>query len=50
MWIAILLIVLAAVSILVFRTRQRKSPANDTYVCDVCGQKECVCHREERGM
>jgi hypothetical protein len=48
MWIAILLVVLGVIGILVFRTRQRKTPPQDTYVCDVCGEKECVCHKEGR--
>jgi hypothetical protein len=49
MWIVIVLIVLGVIGgILVFRTRRGRTPPRDTYVCDVCGQKECVCHKEER--
>ena len=48
MWIVILLIVLGVIGFLVFRSRGRETPQKDTYVCDVCGEKECVCHKEER--
>jgi hypothetical protein len=45
----LVLIVLCAVVVgyLIFRQKNRKAP-QDTYVCDVCGEKECLCHKEEK--
>jgi len=33
---------------LIFRQKNRKAPPQDTYVCDVCGEKECLCHKVEK--
>ena len=35
------------VGYLMFRHKNKKSP-QDTYVCDVCGEKECLCHKVEK--
>jgi hypothetical protein len=29
--------------------KRNKKPPQDTYVCDICGEKECLCHKEEKG-
>ena len=43
----ILVIVCAGVvGYLLFRRKKEKEP-HDTYVCDVCGEKECLCHKVE---
>jgi hypothetical protein len=34
------------VGYVIFRSRNKKAP-QDTYVCDICGQKECLCRKEE---
>jgi len=45
----LILVVVCAVVVayLIFRQKSRKEP-QDTYVCDVCGEKECICHKEEK--
>jgi hypothetical protein len=35
------------VGYLIFRQKNKKAPL-DTYVCDVCGEKECLCHKVEK--
>jgi hypothetical protein len=35
------------VGYLILRRKNRKEP-QDTYVCDICGEKECLCHKEEK--
>jgi hypothetical protein len=48
MWFVILLILCAAViAYLLVRHKGGREIAHDTYVCDVCGQRECICHKEE---
>jgi hypothetical protein len=43
----ILVVVCAAVvGYLMFRQKNKKAP-QDTYVCDVCGEKECLCRKVE---
>jgi len=32
---------------LLLRRKNRQEP-QDTYVCDVCGEKECLCHKVEK--
>jgi hypothetical protein len=41
------IVFIAAVGYLVFLRKKRKKP-QDTYVCDICGQTECLCHKEEK--
>ena len=31
----------------VLKMSGKKDPDVDTYVCDVCGERHCVCHKEE---
>lgn len=48
MWLLIIFILCAAVA--VFFTLGRKKKAElprETYVCDICGEKDCLCHKEE---
>ena len=35
------------VGYLIFRQKNKKAP-QDTYVCDICGEKECLCHKVEK--
>ena len=35
------------VGYLIFRGKHKKEP-QDTYVCDICGEKECLCHKVEK--
>jgi len=47
MWLAIFLILCAAVAVIVlFRKKKAANPSRDVYVCDVCGEEECICHKE----
>jgi hypothetical protein len=45
----LILVVVCAVVVgyLIFRQKNGKAP-QDTYVCDVCGEKECLCHKVEK--
>ena len=48
MWFVILLILCAAViAYLLMRRKEGAEAVHDTYVCDVCGERECICHKEE---
>jgi hypothetical protein len=48
MWIiAILVLVAAALAYVILRGRKPPSPPQDTYVCDVCNERECICHKQE---
>jgi aspartate carbamoyltransferase regulatory subunit len=48
MWFVILLILCAgAIAYYTIRRKRRRELPHDTYVCDVCGQRECICHKEE---
>ncbi|MGE5842115.1 MAG: hypothetical protein ACM335_07545 [Deltaproteobacteria bacterium] len=37
----------AVVGYLLFRKKSR-TPAQDTYVCEICGETECLCHKAEK--
>ncbi|MCF8036313.1 MAG: hypothetical protein K9K62_05550 [Desulfobacteraceae bacterium] len=49
-----LLILAAAAAVIVFYLRMQKTDASGdskqvdaTYVCDVCGEHECICRKED---
>jgi hypothetical protein len=43
-----ILIILLLLVILVYGFRKKlKKPEVETYVCDSCGSKECVCHKDQ---
>jgi len=44
----IILAAVAAVVVgyLILRGKNKQKP-QDTYVCDVCGEKDCLCHKVE---
>jgi hypothetical protein len=47
MWLAILLILCVVVAAFVLISRKKAAnPPQDVYVCDVCGEEECICHKE----
>jgi len=49
MWWIIGIIVLAACGALYFFVSSKTgTPPEDTYVCDICGEKHCICHKEEK--
>lgn len=41
------IVCIAAVGCLIFFKKKRQKP-QDTYVCDICGEKDCLCHKVER--
>jgi hypothetical protein len=43
-YLIVVILCAGAVGYLIFR--MKKKEPQDTYVCDVCGEKECVCHKE----
>ena len=49
MWQIILFaICLVILWIVVSKLTKKKASANDTYICDVCGERDCICHKEEK--
>ncbi|MFH1488243.1 MAG: hypothetical protein ABII06_05020 [Pseudomonadota bacterium] len=44
--IIILLIILALVAYAALRKPARNEPPPESFVCDICGQDECICHKE----
>ena len=50
MWqLIVFAILIIALAIWVFRIAKTKKTPHDTYVCDICGEKDCVCHKQEKG-
>lgn len=49
MWALILLAALFLIflTVMVLRVNRRKNLPHDTYVCDVCGEKDCICRKVE---
>jgi len=49
MWFLIILVLCAAVALfLAFRKKKSQELPVDVYVCDVCGERECLCHKQEK--
>jgi len=38
------IVCIAAVGCLIFLQKKRRKP-QDTYVCDICGEKDCLCRK-----
>jgi hypothetical protein len=48
MWIIIIVFLFAAVvAYVIFSKKKPVSPPRDTYVCDVCNERECICRKQE---
>jgi LPXTG-motif cell wall-anchored protein len=48
MWLIIMMVLFAAaLAYGVFRKKKPDTPPHDTYVCDVCNERECICHKQE---
>ena len=48
-WFLIILILCAAIAVfLALRRKKSEDPPLDTYVCDICGEKDCLCRKEQR--
>jgi hypothetical protein len=50
MWplIIVVIFVVIAAWVLMKRTGKEELP-HVRYVCDICGEKDCICHKEEVG-
>jgi hypothetical protein len=46
-YVIALIVCIVVVGYLIFTRKDRREP-QDTYVCDVCGEKECICHKAEK--
>jgi hypothetical protein len=46
-YLILLLVCVAVAGLLIVRGRNKRNP-QDTYVCDVCGETECICHKAEQ--
>ncbi len=45
-WVIIIAVLLAVITWYVLTRRQRGKEAPDAiYVCDVCGERDCECHK-----
>jgi hypothetical protein len=50
MWYVMLIVLCAGVAVyLILRKAKKTESARDVYVCTVCGEKHCICHKEEHG-
>jgi len=47
MWPIIAIVIVIAIVVYLFRRRTEKEKLpHVSYVCDECGERDCVCHRE----
>ena len=46
-YVIIFIVCAVAVGYLIFRQKNKQKP-QDTYVCDICGERECLCHKVEK--
>jgi hypothetical protein len=50
MWLLIIVIILVVIAAWVHMKRKGKEELpHVSYVCDICGEKDCICHKEEGG-
>jgi hypothetical protein len=50
MWTLILFaLCIIALAIVVFRMSKKPPLPHDTYVCEQCGEKNCICHKQKEG-
>ena len=48
MWqLLIALLILILLILWISRLSRKKTAPDAVFVCDVCGEKDCVCHKEE---
>ncbi len=46
-YLIIVIVCIVVVGYLIFGRKSKRKP-QDTYVCDICGEKECLCHKVEK--
>lgn len=46
-WVVAILIVAGVLAFYGFRRARMNNVPQDTFVCDICGEKHCICHKEE---
>lgn len=44
-----LLVVIVILAVVISRFLKKKPNPRDNYICDVCGEHECLCHKEDKG-
>jgi len=50
MWPIIVIVILIAILAYLFTRRTNKEELpHASYVCDQCGERDCVCHKEDHG-
>jgi hypothetical protein len=50
-WLTVILFLAAGILAYVLVTRQKKAKAPEAfYVCDICGEHHCDCHKAEPGQ
>jgi hypothetical protein len=47
MWTIFIIVLFAVILACLFvKKTKKKELDNDIYVCDICGEKDCICHKE----
>ena len=49
MWAFLVSAAIVVAAVVIYRTAKRRPPDTESYVCDVCGEHECICRKEEKG-
>ena len=49
MWAFLLAAAIVVFAVVIYRIVKRRPPNTESYVCDVCGERECICRKEEKG-
>lgn len=50
MWAFLLTAAMVVFALVIWGIVKRTSPKTEKYVCDVCGERECLCRKEEKGQ
>ena len=46
-YLIVVVVCAVVVGYLIFRRKNKKGP-QDAYICDICGEKECLCHKVDK--
>lgn len=46
MGIILLVLILVGWMAISYLKKKDEKPPTESYVCDVCGERECICHKE----
>lgn len=48
-WVIVILVVAGGSALYLLKGRKREDVVpQDTFICDVCGERDCICHKEEK--